>query len=168
MTTPTLKHERLLSLVHYDPETGVFRWLVGRGGTKPGDVMASKHNAGYLVGRIDRQPYLLHRLAWFYVHGVWPTDQIDHVNRNRSDNRLSNLRECDGAGNCQNVKPHADGSSGVLGVSFHRGARKWLAQITVKGRHVHLGLFEDKHEAGAAYLQAKCRIHQFAGEVYTP
>lgn len=96
--------ERLKALLEYEPETGAFRWksptnqrirrgiATGRVGTK-----------GYLYIGIDRKSYMAHRLAWLYVHGHWPLEQIDHINRIKTDNRIANLRDVPDAINKLNM-----------------------------------------------------------------
>lgn len=90
-----LTHARLLELLHYDPDFGEFRNRVRRGQIGlAGFRTASEHGRGYRTLKVDGRKYLAHRLAWFYVHGEWPPRglEIDHVNRVRDDNRISNLR----------------------------------------------------------------------------
>lgn len=156
-----LTQQRLRTLLSYEPETGDFRWLVNKSSrARAGSAAASRHNAGYLAVRIDGTAYLLHRLAWLYVHGRWPQDQVDHINGDRADNRLVNLRECSNAENCQNVRPHRDGA-GTLGVSLDKRRGRWQAGIGINGERRFLGYFATKEEAGAAYRAAKARLHQF-------
>lgn len=89
-----LSHAFLLSVLAYDPATGIFRWRTKRGPNgdphrHAGYVMA---DIGYRLIHLNYKKYLAHRLAWFYVHGEWPEHEIDHINRDRADNRISNLR----------------------------------------------------------------------------
>ena len=119
-----LSLEALRSLLHYDPETGLFFWLKSahrRDTSKPAGFSNGK---GYLQIRIGKERYLLSRLAWFYVYGEWPVE-IDHVNRNRDDNRLVNLRSVNRAINCQNTS--AKGSLGIKHISRKRNG--FLVQI---------------------------------------
>jgi hypothetical protein len=88
----TLTAERLREILGYDPETGLFTRLVRTGRIRAGEVAGTAHSRGYRSIVIDGRVYLSHRLAWLYVHGEWPPEQIDHINRNRADNRLVNLR----------------------------------------------------------------------------
>jgi hypothetical protein len=88
-----LTAERLRKRLRYDAETGLFTRRVGSGHAHAGDMAGSVHSTGYVRICIDGGRYTAHRLAWLYVHGVWPSGQIDHINRNRSDNRIANLRE---------------------------------------------------------------------------
>lgn len=148
---------RLRERVAYCPESGEFTWIAG---IRIGKPAASVHGCGYRTVRIDGRSYLLHRLAWLYVHGRWPINQIDHINGERADNRIANLRECTNSQNCQNVRPHKDGS-GLLGTSFIKALKKWQAGIGTAGKRRHLGYFQTQDEAHSAYLAAKAEMHLF-------
>jgi hypothetical protein len=162
MATTDLTASRLRELLRYDPHTGVFVWLVGRrgfaGAAKAGRSAGTAHASGYVRIGIDGREYLAHRLAWFYVFGFWPREQIDHVNGDRSDNRLDNLREVSNQTNCENrrssIKPGK-----LLGVTFNKANRNWIAQIKASSGHIHLGCFETQELAHAAYITAKRRLH---------
>lgn len=156
-----LTQSRLKELLHYDPETGVFVWRIPRGSAKTGDVAGCPHPEGYRKIMIDRKIYLAHRLAWLYVHGAWPKDEIDHRNGVRADNRFTNLREATRAENGQNLKIRADNTSGFIGVSWYKPARKWQAHINLAGRNKNLGCFDTPEAAHAAYLAAKAEHHTF-------
>ena len=158
-----LTAEGLRAVLRYEPDTGEFFWRVMRGGIRSDFSAGSKHNAGYLSIRIDYKSYLCHRLAWLYMHGVWPKHQVDHINGKRSDNRIVNLRECSNSLNCQNVRAHRDGS-GMLGTSFEKRRQKWQAGIGVNGKRFFLGYFETQEEAHKEYLEAKKKYHQFGVE----
>ncbi len=161
----TLTAEVLRNLLSYDAETGIFTW---RG--KPNGRVAHGAQAGtllpngYVRVKLHRKLYLAHRLAWFYVHGVWPENEIDHINRTRSDNRIANLREATKSENLQNqisAQRH-NTTSKLLGASWHEGRQKWQAQIYINGKAKYLGLFKTKEEAHAAYLAAKRELHPFS------
>ena len=157
---------RLRELLEYDAETGLFRWRVNKSSAaRAGDIAGSRHNKEYLCIRIDGVSYLCHRLAWLYAYGVWPIDQLDHVNGRRADNRLCNLRECSNAQNCQNVRSHRDGTSQYIGVSWNTEKRKWMAQLTVNGKRVLRKMFRTEDAAMAAYVFAKRKHHPFYGEL---
>ena len=152
--------QRLQELLHYDPTTGVFTRLVQTSGNaKIGDVAGSRHVAGYRQCHTDGKVYLSHRLAWLYMTGSWPIDQIDHRNGVRNDNRWSNLREATQAENQQNHKMRRDNTSGFIGVARFRN--KWRAQIQINGRLKHIGCFTTPDDAHAAYLAAKAELHTF-------
>jgi HNH endonuclease len=149
---------RLRALFHYNAFTGQFTRLA------TAKSVGSRHSKGYVELRVDGRLYLCHRLAWLYAHGRWPDHQIDHVNGVRSDNALSNLRECTNAENCQNVASHRDGTSAHAGVC--RAARPiskpWLAQICISGKQKRLGSFATEAEAVAARYAAKAHFHTFS------
>lgn len=158
-----LTQEELKRLLHYDPETGVFTWRV-----KPaqrvaiGTVAGCLHSRGYwrvsIQGKIRRS----HRLAWLYIHGYLPVSGIDHINGVKSDNRLANLRLANLSENGQNQRrAQSDGTSGYLGVSYHKKRKKWRSQICIEGRYIHIGFFPTAEKAHDAYVTAKRELHPF-------
>lgn len=155
----------LKELLHYDPETGVFTWAVSRSGVRIGDVAGCLKRNGYRYIGVDGRDYLAHRLAWLYMTGLWPADQIDHINGVKDDNRLVNLREATHLQNHQNRALDVKNTSGFLGVSWHRVTEKWRAYISVGGQQKHLGLFTRPEDAYAAHLTAKAELHTFNPEV---
>lgn len=142
MITP----DRLREVLAYDPDTGQFHWRVrGRGKYKRPGAHAGHYDGRYVTMRVDGRKYYAHRLAWVYVHGVWPDGDIDHINEDKSDNRISNLRPASRSQNMLNVSRASERSqSGVRGVSPRRG--RWRA--TISGRHI--GDFDTIEEAAAA------------------
>lgn len=149
-----LTAERARELLDYNPETGELRWKTGR---NAGKMAGCERSGGYRIVIIDGTTYMAHRLAWLIVHGLWPNEVIDHINRVRDDNRLCNLRECTAAENAQNRKMRGRRDSGLPGVTRKYG--KWAAEIWVNGWPRIIGLFEDKHEAHRAFLAEKARIN---------
>jgi hypothetical protein len=151
-----LTAERLREVLNYDPETGLFTWRkrTGRKGYvgKPAGCLV-KGEMRVNIG-LDGKHYRAHRLAWFYVYGEWPSQEIDHINGDGSDNRMSNLRPANRLQNLVNKKCRRDNRSGVKGVTWHKQNRKWAAYIRVDGKNKYLGGFDDKYEAGRAYLAA--------------
>jgi hypothetical protein len=144
--------------VHYEPDTGYFFWNtredVGRwwnlrySGKKVGGLDAY----GYLTTSIGGETIKLHRLAWIYVHGYIPDNmEVDHVNGDRSDNRIKNLRLADDWQNAVNAATRKDNKSGAKGVSWHSRANKWQAQINIEGKRKSLGYFDDIYAASNAY-----------------
>lgn len=158
MTTLTLA--RLKGLLHYDQETGVFTWKVTRSRSAGvGTVAGTTTSHGYVAIGIDGRLHKAHRLAWLYVHGVWPSDQIDHINRVRGDNRISNLRVADNSKNQANASLQKNNNSGVRGVYWNNASNKWHAQIYADGKKRHLGFFDNLGDASAAYCEAARAYH---------
>lgn len=151
-----LTAEYLRSILNYDPETGIFTWKV-RTSTrvKVGDITGCPGGHGYLLIRVCSRLHKAHRLAWLYVYGSWPTDQIDHINRNRSDNRISNLREVTNKQNNQNRSKPSNNTSGHPGVSWYKRDSKWQAQITHNQKDIFLGYFTTLEEAISARKAAE-------------
>ena len=148
-------------LLSYDPETGVFRWLKGGHGIVSGAAAGAIGGGGYLQFRIDGRKHYAHRLAWLYVYGRWPEDQIDHINGIRSDNRIANLREATRAENQQNRAIQRNSTSGAIGVNWHKRNKKWRAEIKKHGKRTHVGYFDSIEDAVAARIKAKAEIHTF-------
>lgn len=155
-----IEHSVLISTLSYDPSTGVFTWLKqlnSRGII--GSVAGCKSKAGYWVITINKVQYLAHRLAWFYAHKSWP-GTLDHRDEDKTNNRISNLREVTTEQNAQNVTPaHRDSKSGFRGVSKCKQTGRWLAQITANKQHHHLGRFDSPEEASQAYQKARAELH---------
>lgn len=147
--------------IHYDPATGIFTWAVSAPGITAGKLAGSVSVHGYRVIRIGRKSVRACRLAWFLSHGEWPVGEIDHINANRLDDRLENLRVVDRAGNSQNQhRAHSDNkSSGLLGVTWNKQHKRWQAKIQVRKVMHHVGMFDCPHEAHAAYLEKKRDLH---------
>lgn len=147
--TAPLTASRLRDLLHYDPETGVFtRRTQTAPVVKIGGVAGTKLVTGYIGLSVDGKLYLAHRLAWLYVHGNWPTKNIDHKDRDRSNNRIDNLRLCNQSQNTANSSRKA---TGIKGVSWFKSRQKWRARITVQYKEQHIGYFDSIEDAQAAY-----------------
>lgn len=155
--------ERLREVLSYDPETGVFAWrYTGRRG-KPaaGALAGSKDPRGYVQIRVDGKLYWAHRLAWAHVHGEWPSGEVDHMDSDKGNNRISNLRDGSKSLNMQNLRHpmRSNRSSGLLGAHWFKSANKWKSAITVDGRTRYIGLFDTPEAAHAAYVAAKRQLH---------
>lgn len=148
-----LTQERLKQLLHYNPETGVFVWRVDKGRAKAGSV-AGTLSRGYVRIKIDNGLYFAHRLAWLHTHGVLPNQYLDHINQNRSDNRMANLRDATSLDNNRNTRSRSGSSSRWLGVMWYKRNKKWGTQIRVNGKQKYFGLFECESTAAMVYNEA--------------
>jgi hypothetical protein len=147
--------ERLREVLSYDSATGIFRWKIKpRPQSEVGDIAGTRHNQGYWHIRVLGQHYLAHRLAWLYMTGEWPEALVDHRDRNRSNNAWLNLRAATKSQNAANSAAHADSISGIKGVRWHEGHRKWDVTVCVNGVRTCHGRFDDLDEAKAAYAAA--------------
>lgn len=165
-STPALTQERLRELLSYDPETGQFTWVARRQRVRVGQVAGTKNKYGYLQIGIDGRKYALHRLAWLWVTGEWPPKEIDHINRDSTDNRFANLRLATSSQNNCNQSMRGDNTSGVKGVSWNKKSGKWHSRIVVNGKYRHLGLFSDLKDAASAYeVAAQQAFGEFAHTV---
>jgi len=143
--------------VNYDPDSGIMtlKRKPRKGGHTPiGGVMGSKHKAGYLEVRLNNRAYLIHRLAWLYMYGEWP-DNVDHINHDRTDNRLINLRSVARVDNQRNQKMKSNNSSGVTGVYWMAGRGKWLSKIKVAYKETNLGYHGNFFDAVCARKSAE-------------
>lgn len=139
----------LKKILHYNPDTGDFIWLISRGGRKRGAKAGRILKDRYRGLKILKRSYLEHRLAWFYQTGRWPPGEMDHKNLNRDDNRWDNLRLATASQNQYNTKVRR--GSPFKGVTWHAKAGAWQAQVKWQGRNRYLGLFDTEKGAAAAY-----------------
>lgn len=151
-------------LFTYCPDTGEIRRRVSKGSKAPAGALVGSPHDGYLTVYINGRNYRLHRLAWAHFYGSWPESGIDHCNRVRSDNRITNLRLCDQSLNMQNSSLSSANTSGRTGVyaRTRNGVVKWVAQIGFKGKTKHLGMFASRDAAVQAREEAEKCIHPFA------
>lgn len=172
-----LNRETALRLLRYEPETGRLFWrereecfFLGsqvfssaeycRMWNKlyAGKEAFTAKTQGYRVGAILCQFYRAHRVIWLMHYGAWPEHQIDHINGDRSDNRIANLRSVTNVINHRNTKIHTRNRSGVSGVSLKASTGRWMARIKVLGKETHLGYFADKDAAIAARRSAESSL----------
>jgi hypothetical protein len=163
-TLPTA--EEIRAALRYEPDTGRFFWI-----TPPNKTLAKGGEAGwpdsqgYRRIRYKGRGLRAHRLAWLMTYGEWP-GHLDHINRNRADNRIANLRECSLAENRQNAGLRSDNKTGYCGVRFDAKTGAYSASIGVGGKNRNLGkAFPTAEEAASAYAEAKRQLHTFHPEV---
>lgn len=163
MAKTDLTAARVRELLDYNPDTGIFCWRSSkRGSVKAGDEAGFRRGDGYIKIKIDQHAVWAHRLVWLYVHGVLPAQQIDHINGNPSDNRLSNLRDVSGAVNSQNERKARRRKLGgtMLGAHWCATWRRWKSAICIDGKARHIGWFDTEADAHAAYVAAKRQLHE--------
>lgn len=152
-----LTQSRLRSLLRYEPETGVFTWRKGRKFRVRDGAVAGYVTGGYRRIQVDGEEYLAHRLAWLYMTGAWPSDQVDHINGCRGDNQWRNLREATNVENSRNVGLFASNTSGISGVHYCKTSRRWIVRIGVHPNRINLGRYKDFFEACCARKSAEYR-----------
>ncbi len=153
---------RLKKLVHYEPETGVFTHLVSRQGCRAGDIAGCEDADGYWVIKLDQKRYYAQRLAWLYMMGVWPTDEVDHRDRKRLHNRWTNLRPATDKQQAENHNLHSNSTSGFRGVTWREKKQRYEASIRHKGAYYSLGLHGTIIDAVAARLRAERELYTHA------
>ena len=159
-----LEREYLKSILDYEPETGIFRWKESLNNrVRMGAEAGTLRKDGYRRIKINGKNYFGHRLAWLSVYGKFPTKFIDHINGDKSDNRITNLRDVTRQQNQFNRGKTRNNTSGYKGVSFYKHAKKFAARIKIDGKLKYLGLFDSKEEASDAYKRAAKELH---GEYY--
>jgi phage terminase large subunit-like protein len=146
--------EEIREYIDYNPETGILTAKVSRKTAKAGEPVGNLNKLGYWVLKFNGTQYLQHRVAWYLHYGKDPEMDIDHMNGDRTDNRITNLRLATRQTNNQNVK--------ALGVSFEKSRQKWVAQIVKDYKVIKLGRFDCPLLAGLAYQDAKKQLHPTA------
>ena len=158
MKNSSITLSRLKELLIYNLDSGLFRVKQGgKGRRKPGTIAGWISSQGYRKIQLDGITYSAHRLVWFYVHGEWPKDQLDHEHGQRADNRILELREATNGQNKANARLHRNSTSGFKGVSLQKDCQKWRARIQKNGKKASLGLFDTAIEAHQAYCDAAAK-----------
>lgn len=145
MGTPMLTLKELKDILDYLPETGAFVWR------RTGAIAGYSDSHGYWCVNINKRRYLAHRLAWLFTYGEWPVGILDHVDRDKRNNAIANLRQATKSQNAANSKVRWTNTLGVKGVSVCPKTGKYRARIRVNGKEVHLGLFDSVSAASDAY-----------------
>lgn len=153
-----ITQEELKELLNYNPDTGIFTYNKPRNKCTKGKIAGTRHVNGYTHIQLNGKIYKAHRLAWLYVYGYFP-ECIDHINCDKDDNRIENLREATITQNNHNVKLSKNNTSGIKGVCWHKKAKKWCATIGVYGKTIYLGLFDDLELAELVINEARLKYH---------
>lgn len=142
--------------LEYDPEKGIFTWIVSPSKiVSKGSVAGTVSNRGYVQLQLRGKKYTLHKMAWLFMYGSFPESRIDHINGDKTDNRICNLRLCTNSENMLNTGLQSNNTSGVKGVSWDKHHNKWIAYAFKKRKKIHLGrfeFFEDAVNARKSYV----------------
>lgn len=159
MTTPTA--ERVRELFSYCPATGEFIRLISTKGSRAGQKAGTLKSNGYLHFSVDGKKHGAHRIAWLHVYGYMPVGDVDHIDGDRQNNAINNLRDVDRSTNLENQRTakSSNKSTGLLGAYFHKQIGRYTSRITTHGKDKHLGCFATAEEAHAAYIHAKRELH---------
>jgi hypothetical protein len=155
-----ITHNELLETFSYANGNLYWKITTGSGKIRPGTLAGCIKDDGYWVIVHKKKHYTAHRLIWFYHHGVWPSDSIDHIDRNRANNVIENLRECTYAENAQNRSTSSRNKSGHTGVKFHTLSGKWMAYLRHQ-RKLHCTYHSTMEEAIEARRLLKSKFHTF-------
>ncbi len=164
----------LRRIFRYSRSTGILRWRIKHSRkTVVGGIAGCTAPSGYVLVGVNRTDYRAHRIAWAMVYGKWPDDELDHKNRIRNDNRISNLRLATRSLQAANLPRNPNNTSGYRGVSYvptqnynkTRRKKPWIALINFQGRRRGLGFYRTAKEAAAAYDREAKKLF---GEFYRP
>lgn len=151
-----ITQKELKKFLSYDRKTGIFVWKIATASrVKIGDIAGSIYKNGYIHILINGKRYKAHRLAWLYVTGEYPKNQIDHKNHNRADNRIKNLRDITHQENCKNKTMTDKNTSGVVGVSWCKTISRWRATISIEDVKKSLGTYVNFSDAVDARKNAE-------------
>ena len=155
-----ITQKRLKEILDYDLNTGIFVWKVSLNRKIIiGSIAGCLDRFGYILIGINKKSYRAHRLAWLYVYGIWPINEIDHINGNTGDNKITNLRDVTCNINKQNRQfAQRNNKLGVLGVSPQ--GKLFRARITINRKYKHLGSFDTVESAHEKYLTEKRKYHK--------
>ena len=145
---------------HFEYRDGHLWWVKPRSNRVKIGQQFGRCTNGYRQGKLKGKNCYEHRLIWLYYHGIWPKDQIDHINGIKNDNRIENLRECTVQQNQFNIKSVSGSSSKYKGVSWNKQRKKWVAGHKYKGKRYDLGRYETEEEAAEAYREATENLHK--------
>lgn len=160
--TPLPSQEQLKALFIYNARTGVLMWRASRGTAKAGTEAGWLHASGYVYVGLNGRSYKAHRLAWMYVYGKDPQGLLDHKNRDKTDNRICNLRVVTDGQSNQNKQVYRNNQTGHKGVGWHAPRKRWRVRIQHEGRVLLVGYYPTLEHAVAARRAAEHRLHTHA------
>ena len=156
-----ITQQELKSKLNYDVNTGVFNWI------KNGKIAGYAKKDGYIFIRLPNKLYRAHKLAWLYVYGEIPNMEVDHIDNNKHNNAIQNLRLSTSTQNKYNAKLRKDSSSKVKGLHWHKKNKKWQIHIVANKEKFHLGYEKDFFEACCIVTSARNKLHkEFANHGY--
>jgi hypothetical protein len=151
---------KLNDLLDYDPETGLFTWKkTSSNRAVAGSIAGTLHRSGYPMIKINGKRYRSHRLAYKMFYGSDPVDQVDHIDCDKSNNKIANLRDATRSQNQKNRGAQKNNTSGFKGVSYLSKRKRWLAQIWYNHKKIYLGSYKTKEDAASAYEKAAKEHH---------
>ena len=154
-----LTQKELKRQLHYNPKTGIFKWIISKRGLSSKKMCGWKREDGYMIIGVNYKRYYAHRLAWLYVYGEFPKKQIDHINRNKTDNRIENIRDASPSTNNKNKPLQKNNKSGYKGIYWDTHRNKWVAQIKLNGKQKNLGGFKNIKNAINARKEANVKYN---------
>lgn len=167
-----MNQKELQDRLSYNKETGIFKWIYSnnnkvKNGSIAGKIIVTPSGNRYYTIRVDNKDYLAHRLSFLHVTGCMPKNQVDHINGDGLDNRWCNLRDVTRQENNRNTRLLKNNSSGFCGVSWSKKSKKWLVQIMIDKKGIHLGLYDSLLDAVAVRINAniKYEFHSNHGKI---
>ena len=151
-----INQDFIKSKLNYDPETGIFTWKRKKVSNTAGYLQKD----GYIRFNFNNKHFRAHTLAWLYMYGEYPSQHIDHINGNPSDNRISNLRLCTRSQNMHNRKVNKTNKLGIKGVCWNKRIKKFHVQISLNGKVNHIGYFEDLELAELVAIESRIKFHK--------
>lgn len=150
---------QIKEILHYDPETGVFRWKVSLSNrVKPLSVAGCLNHVGYVQIGVYKKLQLAHRLAWAYMTGEWPEHEVDHIDGIKTNNNWSNLRQATHKQNMENRSLGKNNTSGFRGVAWSERYQKWRAAVGHNKKTIHIGYFDTAEEASKAAAAKRAEL----------
>lgn len=142
-----IDYKYLHKFLEYNEKTGIFIWKKSRGGSAIKGNIAGYNREGYIIINLQKKNYSAHRLAWLYTYGEWPEQYIDHIDRNKSNNAISNLRDVSPSENMQNMSNISNNSTGYTGVYYDKSRNKYVVQVKIDKKTKTIGRYVTLDEA---------------------